>query len=76
MLFKLVAAHTAREDWEAAEQVSREVIGLGERIPDEELLGKARQSYAEVLARQSKYQEAYQQLEQIGSAAPPLSTGK
>lgn len=69
-LFKLVAAHTARKDWAAAEQAYREAIRLAEEILDYEMLSQARQGYADFLAGQARFQEAYRELALMGAGAP------
>lgn len=75
VLFKLVAAYTAKKDWAAAEQAHREAIRLAERVPDFEMLNQARQSYAEFLAEQARFQEAYQELVLLGAGAPEPAKG-
>ncbi len=68
-LFVLVDAYTARQDRAAAERAYQEAIRLAEQLPDEEMLGQARQGYADFLAEQGRFQEAYQALAQGATSA-------
>jgi tetratricopeptide (TPR) repeat protein len=61
-LFVLVDAYTAKQDLTAAEQAYRDAIRLAEQLPDYEMLSQARQGYGDFLAKQARFQEAYQVL--------------
>src|SRR5262249_29861985 len=71
-LFVLVDAYTAKQDLAAAEQAYRKAIGLAEQLPDYEMLNQARQGYADFLAKQARFQEAYQMLALVDASLPEL----
>ena len=63
----LAAAHTANHNYLAAEQAIQEAIRLGKLIPDAELLREAHQNYAHFLAKQNRFQEAFDQMQLVKS---------
>ncbi len=67
----LAEAHEVRQDAVAAEQAYQRAITLLEQTRDEELIGRAHERYAQFLAAQGRFQEAY---EQMGLARAFLTT--
>jgi tetratricopeptide (TPR) repeat protein len=68
-LFTLVDAYAAKHDWAGAEQAYQEAIRLAEQLSDDEMLSQARQGYADFLARQARFQEAYKELALVDAGA-------
>lgn len=58
----LAEAYEATHEQNQAEEALRNAIEVAENIADYELLGQARTRYAEFLAEQQRFQDAYEQL--------------
>lgn len=68
LLLALASAYAARRDYATAEQSYRETIRVAEQAPDFEYLSNARELYADFLAEQQRYQEAFAEIQLVVSA--------
>lgn len=68
LLLALASAYAARRDYAAAEQSYRETIQVAEQVPDVEHLSQVRERYADFLAEQQRFQEAFAEIQLVVSA--------